>query len=75
MGDTCYKHTGQLTSVGRPCDLRKKMDEHAAHDLLSKGPGREAMPRDSKGQGKSRPLSDYVRFDTEQGTALLYTDD
>ena len=74
MGDVCYKHkvaTGSLrTSVGRPCDLRNKVDDDAAHDSLSKGPGGEDMPHANKGKGKSRPLSDCVRFGSEQAAAL-----
>ena len=62
---------GQLTSVGQPCDLRRTVDDDATQDPVSREPGGEQTPHE-RGRGKCRPLSEYVRFETEQGAMLLY---
>ena len=61
-----YKYevaTGQIP--GKLCDLRKKAGEDDARSLLARGPGGEPQ-QSSKSKAKSKPLSDYVRFEPEQ---------
>ena len=69
-GPCCYKYmisAGTITSTGRTCDLRR--GGTAATTLVAaKRPDEEELAR----RGAARPLAKYVRFETENGLALLY---
>ena len=71
VGETCYKHMISMGTVSSPLSiaaLRKKGDATPA-----RASDCEAVGEKSKtSRDASRPLSEYVRFETEEGMALLY---
>ena len=72
-GEGCYKHqvaTGQLTSASRPCDLRKNLEGDDLQEPVAT-PAEATHSNDARKVG-SRPLCEYVRFETEQRGVLLY---
>ena len=72
-GEGCYKHqvaTGQLTSASRPCDLHKNLEGDDTQEPVAI-PAEATQANDARKVG-SRPFSEYVRFETEQGGVLLY---
>ena len=71
VGERCYKHmisTGAVSSPLSVATLRKKGDAAPARALdreADEGKNRTSRPT-------PRPLSEYVRFETREGNALLY---
>ena len=71
VGETCYKHMISMGTVSSPLSvaaLRKKGDA-----TLARASDRAAVGQNNKtSRDASRPLSEYVRFETKEGMALLY---
>ncbi|OLP87771.1 hypothetical protein AK812_SmicGene30979 [Symbiodinium microadriaticum] len=70
-GETCYKHKLSMGTLSSPLSiaaLRKKGDVTPARASdCGNVEGESKASRDA-----SRPLSEYVRFETKEGMALLY---
>ena len=75
MGEGCYKHmiaVLEVTSVGRPCDLCKQLDDDTRRDPLCKGSvgGRKHVAQ--PGQRKVQAVFRARQVETQHGAVLLY---
>ena len=69
-GGDCYKHMISAGSVRSPmsiADLRKRGEAMSARAAVPETAGEYTTAKNSR-----RPLSEYVRFETKEGMALLY---
>ena len=69
-GDSCCKHMISAGSVSSPmsiADLRKRGEAMTARGAVLETAGEYTTAKNSR-----QPLSEYVRFETKEGMALLY---